>query len=77
MPSWLGVDLGAQGYAVVRANKVVPRNEASQPSAEQDREQYAQWWASAEAAAYYSELKDRLKVTFLVASPLATVALLP
>ncbi|MCW2313616.1 SurA N-terminal domain-containing protein [Rhodoferax antarcticus] len=77
MPSWLGVDLGAQGYAVVRANKVVPRNEASQPSAEQDREQYAQWWASAEAAAYYSELKDRLKVTFLVASPLATAALLP
>lgn len=77
MPSWLGVDLGVQGYAVVRANKVVPRNEASQPSAEQDRQQYAQWWTSAEAAAYYAELKNRLKVTFLVASPSAAVALLP
>ena len=77
MPSWLGVDLGPQGYAVVRVNKVVPRNEASQPSAEQDRQQYAQWWSSAEIAAYYSELRDRLKVEYLVAPPSARVAVLP
>jgi len=77
MPDWLGVDLGPQGYAVVRANKVVPRNEASQPSAEQDRQQYAQWWTAAEAAAYYADLKERLKVEFLVAPPSARVAVLP
>jgi len=77
MPDWLGVDLGPQGYAVVRANKVVPRNEASQPSAERDRQQYAQWWTAAEAAAYYADLKERLKVEFLVAPPSARVAVLP
>ena len=77
MPNWIGVDLGAQGYAVVRANKVVPRNEASQPSAEQDRQQYAQWWTSAEAAAYYADLKERLKVEYLVAAPTTKVAVLP
>ncbi len=77
MPNWVGVDLGTQGYAVVRANKVVPRNEASQPTAEQDRQQYAQWWTSAEAAAYFAGLKERLKVEVLVPSPLATAAVLP
>lgn len=71
MPSWLGVDLGPQGYSVLRANKIVPRNEASQPSAAQERQQYAQWWTSAEAEAYYADLRDRLKVKILVAAPLS------
>jgi peptidyl-prolyl cis-trans isomerase D len=69
LPSWIGVDLGTAGYAVVRINNVVPRNEAGQPSAAQDRVQYAQWWNAAEVQAYYATLKERLKVKILVPSP--------
>ncbi|MDD2879219.1 MAG: SurA N-terminal domain-containing protein [Rhodoferax sp.] len=71
LPTWVGVDLGATGYAVVRVNKVVPRNEAVQASAKQDRDQYAQWWTAAEAQAYYSVLKERLKVEILIPAPVS------
>ncbi len=74
LPAWLGVDLSPRGLAVVRVNKVVPRNEAMQPSAQQDREQYAQWWTSAESQAYYVALKERFKVEVLVASPSKNMA---
>ncbi|MDD2926087.1 SurA N-terminal domain-containing protein, partial [Rhodoferax sp.] len=60
LPTWLGIDLGAAGYAVIRVNKVVPRLESTQPSVQQDREQYAQWWTAAETQAYYTTLKERL-----------------
>jgi len=69
LPAWLGIDLGSPGYAVVRVNKVVPRVEASQPSAQQDREQYAQWWTNAETQAYYATLKERFKVEILAMPP--------
>nr|WP_319566808.1 SurA N-terminal domain-containing protein [uncultured Rhodoferax sp.] len=69
LPAWIGVDLGAAGYAVVRVNKVVPRNEASQISAKQDREQYSQWWGAAEAQAYFAVLKEQLKTEILVPMP--------
>ena len=71
LPTWVGVDLGPTGYAVVRVNKVVSRNEAAQASARQDREQYAQWWTAAEAQAYYLTLKERLKAEILVQNPTA------
>lgn len=71
LPTWLGIDLGAAGYAVIRVNKVVPRLESTQPSVQQDREQYAQWWTAAETQAYYTTLKERLKVEVLVAAPAA------
>jgi peptidyl-prolyl cis-trans isomerase D len=77
LPSWVSVDLGANGYAVVRINKVVSRDEASQPSAKQDREQYTQWWSAAETKAYYASLKERLKVEVLVPSPSANSAAQP
>ncbi|MDR3368084.1 SurA N-terminal domain-containing protein [Rhodoferax sp.] len=75
LPGWVGVNLGTTGYAVVRINEVVHRDEASQPSVTQDREQYAQWWNAAEAQAYYSTLKERLKVKILV--PLPHTSLVP
>jgi len=75
LPVWLGVDMGGRGYAVVRVNKLVPRNEAAQASAPQDREQYAQWWTAAEVQAYYAELKDRLKAEILVPDPAKNLAL--
>lgn len=74
LPAWVGVDLGVMGYAVVRVNKVVPRNEAAQASAQQDRDQYAQWWTSAETQAYYAVLKERLKAEILVPAPITVAA---
>ncbi|WP_180129971.1 SurA N-terminal domain-containing protein [Rhodoferax sp. BLA1] len=73
LPAWVGVDLGANGYAVARINKVLPHDVASQPNAAQDREQYARWWNAAETRAYYAALKDRLKVEVLVPVPTASV----
>ena len=77
LPGWVGIDLGTSGYAVVRVNKVLPRNEADQPSAKQDRAQYAQWWNAAEIRAYYVALKERLKVQILVPSPNTNLAAQP
>lgn len=69
LPSFSGVDLGAQGYAVVKVNKVIPREAPLEAVAKQDRTQYGQWWTSAEGLAYYNVLKDRFKTTMLVAKP--------
>lgn len=69
LPVFVGVDLGAQGYAVVRVNKIVPRPAAAQAVAKQDREQYAQWWTGAENQAYYGLLKERFKAEIMVARP--------
>jgi len=68
LPKFVGVDLGTQGYAVVKINKIVPRSAVEETRATQDRAQYAQWWGSAENQAYYSLLKERFKVEILVPS---------
>jgi peptidyl-prolyl cis-trans isomerase D len=69
LPAWLGRDLGAQGYAVVRVNKVLPRNAPPAEVAEQERGQMARWLAGAEWEAYYEGLKKRFKVQIKVAKP--------
>lgn len=69
LPAWVGVDLGAKGYAVVRVNKVLPPGEVAQAAAQQNRNQYAQWWAAAESLAYYASLKEKYKVEVLVNDP--------
>jgi peptidyl-prolyl cis-trans isomerase D len=69
LPAFVGVDLGAQGYAVLKVNKVLPRD--IKGSADQDRQQYTQWWTSAEATAYYNTLKERFKAEIKVAKPVA------
>ncbi len=69
LPAWVGVDLGAQGYAVVRINQVLPRNTPADAASKQERTQYAQWVANAENQAYYQLLKDRFKVQIKVARP--------
>jgi len=61
LPAFIGVDLGAQGYAVARIDKVLGRD----PAAGDPRQlagQYAQAWGDAEAMAYYNALKARFKV---------------
>ncbi len=69
LPAWVGVDLGDQGYAVVKVNKVLPRETPPPEVAKQERQQYAQAWATAENLAYYNLLKDRFKVQIKVAKP--------
>lgn len=67
LPAWRGVDLGEQGYAVVRVNKIVPRPAPAENQAKQDRDQYKKWWTSGEGLAYYNLLKERFKAQILVA----------
>ncbi len=69
LPAWTGVDLGTQGYAVVKVNKLMPRDTVKEELLKQGREQYAQAWATAENAAYYNLLKERFKVKINVALP--------
>lgn len=75
LPAWTGVDLGAQGYAVVKINRVVPRDGVDDARARMEREQYLQSWASAEALAYYDLLKQRFKVQIKVPRPVAQAEL--
>ena len=69
LPVWIGVDIGSQGYAVVRVNKVLPRNSVANEASVQERKQYAQWLALAENQAYYEALKKRFKVQIKVPRP--------
>jgi peptidyl-prolyl cis-trans isomerase D len=71
VPAFTGVDLGGEGYAVVKVNKVLPRETPADDVAKQDRAQYAQAWGSAENIAYYNLLKERLKVQILAPKPAA------
>jgi peptidyl-prolyl cis-trans isomerase D len=68
LPALVGVDLGAQGYAVVKVNKVLER-ETKADTVNQDREQYTKWWSNAEASAYYNVLKTRFKAEIKVTKP--------
>lgn len=69
--SWVGVDLGQAGYAVVRMNKVLPAAAEITRDAARVRAQYTQLWAAAEAQAYEAALKQRFKVSV---KPLAAAA---
>ena len=69
LPAFSGVDLGAAGYAIVKVNKVTPREPSPEATLKQERNQVAQWWTSAENSAYYNLLKERFKTTVLVPKP--------
>ena len=73
LPAFSGVDLGAQGYAIVKVNKVLPRTPALEAAAKQERAQYTQWWTSAESLAFYNVLKERFKTEIKVAKPVRAV----
>lgn len=74
MPVLLGVELGQQGYAVVRVNKLVTREEPNPQQHAQSRQQFARLLGSAEAAAYLSHLKSQFKAEILVSKPKAVAA---
>jgi peptidyl-prolyl cis-trans isomerase D len=69
LPALVGVDLGAQGYAVVKVLKVLPRAAPAPALAQQEQTQYTQWWTSAESLAYYNILKERFKADIKVPRP--------
>lgn len=69
LPAWAGVDLGAQGYAVLRVNKDLPRVASEADVQAREREQMGQALAAAEAEAYYAVLRDRMKARILVPQP--------
>ncbi len=71
LPVWAGVDLGNQGYVVVKIAKVVQRDAPAEAVATQERTQYSQWWTTAENLAYYNGLKERFKAEILVPKPAA------
>jgi peptidyl-prolyl cis-trans isomerase D len=74
LPTTAGVDLGAQGYVIVKVLKVLPREVSLDAASRQDRAQYSQWWTSAESLAYYNALKDRFKTEIKVAKPVRAKA---
>ncbi|MDB5874321.1 MAG: peptidylprolyl isomerase, partial [Ramlibacter sp.] len=69
LPALVGVDLGGDGYAVVKVDKVLPREAPAEALAKQERDQYLQAWGAAENLAYYNLLKDRLKVQMIAPKP--------
>ena len=68
LPTFVGVDLGSEGYAVAKITGLSGRD-PSIADASKGREQYAQVYGDAVAQAYYAVLKERYKVT--IASPTA------
>jgi len=69
LPAFSGIDLGPEGYSIVKVLKVIPRDPPSEAEAKQDRGQYTQWWSSAESLAHYNMLKERFKTSILVPKP--------
>jgi len=67
LPGWVGVDLGREGYAVVKVNRVIPRT--VQADRTRERAQLNQSLAGAESIAYYNHLKERFKAEIKVAKP--------
>ena len=74
LPSWVGVNLADQGYAVIKVEQVLPRDTRNAQGLAQEVQQYNQWMSSAENEAYVEALKERFKVRILVAKPAAVPA---
>jgi peptidyl-prolyl cis-trans isomerase D len=69
LPAFVGVDLGAGGYTVVKVNKSMPREQPPADVAKQEATQYMRTWANAESLAYYELLRERFKAQIKVPKP--------
>jgi len=67
LPLVESVNLGVKGFGVVKINKVVPASDAV--SSPESIERFTKAWATAENLAYFSLLKDRLKVVIKAPEP--------
>ena len=70
LPALSGVDLAAQGYAVIKVTQVLLREPRDEAATRQERAQYTQWWTAAESLAYYKLMQERFKVEFKVSKPI-------
>ncbi len=71
LPTWVGVDLGASGYAVAKIEKIVPRATQDAAAIQKEQQQYSQVWSGVEAMAYYDLLKQQYKAEIKVPRPSA------
>ncbi|AXF20906.1 peptidylprolyl isomerase [Burkholderia pyrrocinia] len=62
LPAYVGVDLGADGYAVYRVNAVIPGSAVDPQQLAAAQQQMAQVDAQSEGEAYLTALRDRSKV---------------
>jgi peptidyl-prolyl cis-trans isomerase D len=69
LPALVGVDLGPEGYAVLRVVKALARTAPAPEAARQENEQFVQIVAAAENLAYYDLLKERFRAEILVPAP--------
>ncbi len=76
LPGFIGVDLGAAGYVLVRVNKVLASTAVTIVEGKEvkgvtpdDRKQYVQAWSNAESVAYYNMLKERYKAEIKAPKP--------
>ena len=71
LPVVTGVDLGPQGYVVLRVSKVLSRESAAGAEAQvqaQMQTEYTRAWAAAESLAYQEALKKRFKAEIKTAA---------
>jgi peptidyl-prolyl cis-trans isomerase D len=71
LPSVSGVDLGSQGFAVVRVTKILPPEAENKELMMQAQQQFTQLWGTAETQAYIAQLKTLMKAEILVPKPSA------
>ena len=64
LPAWKVVDLGPEGSALVKINKVLPTTMSPEESQETYR-QFGSYWGKAEVEAYGRALKRQYKVEFV------------
>ena len=64
LPAFTLVDLGKDGVAVLKVNKVLPL-EISPQELKETQNQFGTYWGRAEADAYYQALKRQYKVEYL------------
>lgn len=74
LPAWTGVDLGPDGYAVVRVNKVLTRDTPADAQVQREVAELGQLWSQAETKALVESLKARFKVRIDVKKPAAAGA---
>lgn len=64
LPGWSVVELGAEGVALIKVNKVLPL-QISPQELKETQSQFGSYWGRAEADAYYRALKHQFKVEYL------------
>jgi peptidyl-prolyl cis-trans isomerase D len=69
LPAWQGVSLGNAGYAVIKVEKVLPRQPRDDAAVARQERAVRAVWSAAEAQAYYDTLYSRFKVRILVPAP--------